>query len=258
MTDETVTNDDTLGAESQEIETVTDTDEPGEPPTEDTNPETGKLYTQKELDEQFAKIRKAEERKWQKRLDRELERIRPPEPEIKLEPPNESDYATIAEYTRALARHEIALQKQQETLQKSVESTNKEVKSMISEASGLAGYDHDTIAPYLVEWGESDAFADTLLESPYRAQILEYLSMNDEELEKVDGMSHARRTAWIGKMESRFEKKPNSPADQKPRVGGGNVSTGYDIKSSSSLDHTRQRAKEGAAWAIRALAERRS
>lgn len=257
MSEEIVTNDDTLGADA-EIEIVTDTNESGEPSTEDTNPETGKLYTQKELDEQFAKIRKAEERKWQKRLDRELERVRPPEPEIKLEPPNESDYATIAEYTRALARHEIALQKQQETLQKSVEATNKEVKNMISEASVLAGYDHDAIAPYLVEWGESDAFADTLLESPYRAQILEYLSMNDEELEKVDGMSHARRAAWIGKMESRFEKKPNAPADQKPKVGGGNVSTGYDIKSSSSLEHTKQRAKEGAAWAIRALAERRS
>ena len=71
--EDNVTDDMTSGAEDAAIEnTVTDTDESGEPSADDTNPDTGKLYTQKELDEQAAKIRKAEERKWQKRLDREI------------------------------------------------------------------------------------------------------------------------------------------------------------------------------------------
>lgn len=259
MSDETVTNGETLGAESQEIEqTVTDTDESGEPSTEDTNPETGKLYTQKELDEQAAKIRKAEERKWQKRYERELAKAKPVEPAANLEPPKETDYTTLADYQRALARYEIAIDKQNETIRRNIEATNKEVSKMISEANALAGYDHDTIAPYLVDWGNDDAFADDLLESPVRAHLLEYLSLNPDELEKVDEMSNSGRRRWLGRMEAKFEKKINAPADQKPKVGGGNVQTGYDMKSSSSLEHTRQRAKEGAAWAIRALAERRA
>ena len=241
----------TSGAEDAAIETdttVTDTDESGEPSTDDTNPETGKLYTQKELDEQAAKIRKAEERKWQKRLDREVARAAPVEPLQTLEPPNESDYTTIAEYTRALARHEIAVQKQQDAIEKSAETSRKEVAKMISEAHELPGYDHDTVAPFLVEWGNDDAFADDLLESPVRAKLLEYLSLNPDELDKVDEMSKSGRRRWLGRMEARFEKKPTAAVDPKPRVNGGNVSNNLYKTNPGKMsddDWFDERRKEG-------------
>lgn len=260
MSEETVTDGDTLGAESLEIEieTATDAGESGGPSTDGISTGADKLYTQKELDEQAAKIRRAEERKWQRKYDRELAKARPAEPEVNLEPPKVTDYATQEEFQRAVTRHEIAIDKRQDAIRRNTEATNKEVGKMISEASALAGYDHDAVAPYLVDWGNDDAFAEDLLGSPVRAQLLEYLSLNPDELEKVDEMSASVRRRWLGRMEARFEKKINAPSDQKPKVGGGNVATGYDIKSSNSLEHTRQRAKEGAAWAIRAMAERRT
>lgn len=258
MSDENIVTDDlTPGAEA--LETVTDTEQSGDVGTDDVNPDTGKLYTQAEIDSREAKLRKSLEKQYQKRLNRELANVKPPEQvKTNLEAPKPTDYQTDAEYNRALVRHEIALERQQEAIAKANEAAVKEVSKMISEAANLPGYDHDTIAPYLVDWGDSDVFADALLESPYRAQILEYLSLNEDELEKVDAMSHAKRTAWLGRMETKLEKKPNAQTDQKPNIGAGSSQTGYDLKASSSLEHTKQRAKEGAAWAIRALASRPS
>lgn len=257
MSEETVTNDESLGAEAIEP-TVTDTDETGDISTDDVNPDTGKLFTQAEIDSREAKLRKSLEKQYLKKLDRELAKVKPVETVQSVDAPKADDFETVADYTRALVRYEHAIYKQQESVERANAETAKEVSKMITEAAKLPGYDHDAIAPYLIEWGGSDAFADALLESPYRAKILEYLSLNEDELEKVDEMSHSKRTAWIGRMEARLEKKPNAQADQKPQVGGGSSQTGYDLKGSSSFEHTKQRAKEGAAWAIKALSQRQS
>ena len=218
MTDEAenVTNDETLGADEAETteSNATDGETSG---ADDINPDTGKIYTQAEVNEREKKLRQSFEKKLRKQAEREQA---PPVKESVA--PKPEDYKSVDDYNRAVVRHEIALAELQKEQERSIAETRREVNKMLREADELPGYDADVIVPYLRDLGASDAFADALLDSPHRAKILEHLSINEDDQEALLEMSDAKRIKWLGRLESRFETKPQKAVpDQKQAVNGG-------------------------------------
>jgi len=247
------TGDLTPGADDAEIEvTDTETETTGELTTEDENPDTGKTYTQAEIDEREAKLRKSLEKKFEKRIARELEKFNSREQETITEPKPE-DFADVTAYNKALVKFEVAQERLAQEREQAREQQADVGRKFYADIAKAPGYDPDIVQDIL-SWAKGEAFAEAIIDSPHRVKIIEHLCLNEDDRDRFDSMSDSRKAAWIGRMEEKLEKKPNAPTDAKPDVRGG--ITQYSLEKSNSWEHTRQRAKEGAAWAIKAMASR--
>jgi len=250
MREEIVTGDIAPGAGDAAIETkettATEANNTGELSTDDTNPDTGKLYTQAEIDERESKVRKSLEKKYEKRIARELERFNSREQEAITEPKPE-DFPDVNAYNKALVKYEVA----QERLiqqQEEIKAEQAEVgRAFYADIAKAPGFDPEIIDD-IRDWAKGEAFAEAIIDSPHRVKIIEHLCLNAEDRDRFDAMSDSRKAAWIGRMEEKFEKKPNAATDAKPAVrGGGSTTTLYktDPGKLPVDDWWAQRQKEG-------------
>ncbi len=258
MSNETVTNDETLGADAEVIET----DESGL--VEEENPDTGKVYTQAEmdalLDKKAAEVKKATERKLQRRFEREQAQKQPEAQP--LEKPKADNYKTAGEYIEAKVKFEMAeaeaerqLMQREMTSKQYEDEVNDKLAEHLDAAEDLPGFDRKEFHELAGGVAITRAFEEALADLPNAPKVLEYLLLNPKEFYKFDGVNAVRQVRMLGEIAAGLKQKKRTATDQAPRVGGGAAPT-KSLESMTSYEFLQESAKNGEQWAIRQLARR--
>lgn len=258
MNKETVTNDETLGADAE----VTELEE-SELVSEE-NPETGKVYTQAEidamLDKKAAEVKKATERKLQRRFEREQAQKQPEAQP--LEKPKADDYKTAGEYIEAKVKYEMAqaeaereLRQSELTAKQYAEEVNDKLAEHLDAAEDLPGFDRKEFQEMAGEVAITRAFEEALADLPNAPKVLEYLLLNPKEFYKFDGVSAVKQVRMLGEIAAGLKQTKRTATDQAPRVGGGSAPT-KSLETMTSYEFMQESAKNGEQWAIRQLARR--
>jgi hypothetical protein len=155
------------------------------------------------------------------------------------EKPQPSQFSDAFEYAEALAEYtadkRIAEMKQQEALAKQAEQQQKVIQTWAKKVEAakatLPDFDEIVASSQVVV---NDDIRDAILESDVGPQILYHLADNDEIAQKIAGLSPKAALREIGKLEARFEAKPEpektapivkskAPAPITPIRGGKNT-----------------------------------
>ena len=154
------------------------------------------------------------------------------------EKPQPSQFSDAFEYAEALAEYtadqRIANMKREEAAAKEAEERQKVINQWTSKVeaakANLPDFDDIVASSDVVV---NDDIRDAILESEVGPQILYHLAENDEVAKKIAGMSPKQALREIGKLEARFEAKPEekpapivkskAPAPIQPIRGGKNT-----------------------------------
>ena len=155
------------------------------------------------------------------------------------EKPQPSQFSDAFEYAEALAEYtadkRIADMKREEAQAKEAEQRQKVINQWTSKVEAakatLPDFDDIVASSDVVV---NDDIRDAILESDVGPQILYHLAENDEVAKKIAGLSPKQALREIGKLESRFEAKPEAekpapivrskaPAPIQPIRGGKNT-----------------------------------
>lgn len=155
------------------------------------------------------------------------------------EKPQPSQFSDAFEYAEALAEYtadkRIGEMKQQEAEAKQAEERQKVINQWTSKVEAakatLPDFDDIVASSDVVV---NDDIRDAILESDVGPQILYHLAENDEVAKKIAGLSPKQALREIGKLEARFEAKPEAekpapivrskaPAPIQPIRGGKNT-----------------------------------
>jgi hypothetical protein len=155
------------------------------------------------------------------------------------EKPQPSQFSDAFEYAEALAEYtadkRIGEMKQQEAEAKQAEERQKVINQWTSKVeaakASLPDFDDIVASSDVVV---NDDIRDAILESDVGPQILYHLAENDEVAKKIAGLSPKQALREIGKLEARFEAKPEAekpapivrskaPAPIQPIRGGKNT-----------------------------------
>jgi len=155
------------------------------------------------------------------------------------EKPQPSQFSDAFEYAEALAEYtadkRIAEMRQQEAQAKQAEQQQKVIqtwaKKVESAKAALPDFDEIVASSDVVV---NDDIRDAILESDVGPQILYHLAENEEIAKKITGLSPKAALREIGKLEAKFEEKPEAekpapivrskaPAPIQPIRGGKNT-----------------------------------
>jgi len=131
------------------------------------------------------------------------------------EKPQPSQFSDAFEYAEALAEYtadkRIAEMKQQEAAAKQAEEQQKVIQTWAKKVEAvkatLPDFDDIVASSDVVV---NDDIRDAILESDVGPQILYHLAENDEIAQKIAGLSPKAALREIGKLEARFEAKPEA------------------------------------------------
>lgn len=131
------------------------------------------------------------------------------------EKPQPSQFSDAFEYAEALAEYtadkRIAEMKQQEAQAKEAEERQKVINQWTTKVEAakqmLPDFDDIVASSDVVV---NDDIRDAILESDVGPQILYHLAENDEVAKKIAGLSPKAALREIGKLEARFEAKPEA------------------------------------------------
>jgi DNA repair exonuclease SbcCD ATPase subunit len=131
------------------------------------------------------------------------------------EKPQPSQFSDAFEYAEALAEYtadkRIAEMKQQEAQAKEAEERQKVIKTWAKKVetakASMPDFDEIVASSDVVV---NDDIRDAILESDVGPQILYHLAENDEIAKKIAGLSPKAALREIGKLEARFEVKPEA------------------------------------------------
>jgi chromosome segregation ATPase len=163
----------------------------------------------------------------------------PKKAEFVDEKPQPSQFSDAFEYAEALAEYtadkRIGEMKQQEAQAKEAEQRQKVITEWTAKVesakASLPDFDDIVASSDVVV---NDDIRDAILESDVGPQILYHLAENDEIAKKIAGLSPKQALREIGKLEARFEAKPEAekpapivrskaPAPIQPIRGGKNT-----------------------------------
>ena len=180
------------------------------------NPKLEKRFS--EITKQREEARQEAQRERQARLDLEqrlaaLEQQRQPEAVNIDQEPQPSQFSDAFEYAKALAEYstekalaerdrQAALAKEQEAQQKVIESWAQKVQEAKAE---LPDFDDMVASSDVVV---NNDVRDAILESDVGPKILYHLAENSDLAKKISGLSTNAALREIGKLEARFEAKP--------------------------------------------------
>lgn len=232
-----VTADDTAGADQAELEqAATGADGESEEPGGDGIP--GKTYTEAELEaakkDTAEKVRKATERKLQRRYERELadKASRTDEPPLDFNPDNvpkkdgETDAAWIARIAKLQLQHERLEQDRQgkqRQAAKELEDFQESVDDFYGRANALPEFDEDEFRAYVSEFQLSDEWAEALVTSDKGDKVAAYYLANPKELERLSKLGKYRQVTDIGRVEARLERQVKQATDPMAKVKGGAI-----------------------------------
>ena len=183
------------------------------------NPKLEKRFS--EITKQREEARLEAQRERQARLELEqrlaaLEQNRQPEQAVNIDQePQPSQFADAFEYAKALAEYstekalaerdrQIALAREQEAQQKIIQSWAQKVQAAKAE---LPDFDDMVASSDVVV---NNAVRDAILESEVGPKILYHLAENNDLAKKIAGLSPNAALREIGKLEARFEAKPQT------------------------------------------------
>ena len=183
------------------------------------NPKLEKRFS--EITKQREEARLEAQRERQARLELEqrlaaLEQNRQPEQAVNIDQePQPSQFADAFEYAKALAEYstekalaerdrQIALAREQEAQQKIIQSWAQKVQAAKAE---LPDFDDLVASSDVVV---NNAVRDAILESDVGPKILYHLAENNDLAKKIAGLSPNAALREIGKLEARFEAKPQT------------------------------------------------
>jgi chromosome segregation ATPase len=213
-------------AEKSEPEQVVDQSEPEEAEAE--AKQEGERKHNPKLERRFSEITKqreeARKEAQREREAREALEARLAALESKAQPqkanpvdekPQPSQFSDAFEYAEALAEYtadkRIAEMKQQEAAAKQAEEQQKVIqtwaKKVEAAKANLPDFDDIVASSDVVV---NDDIRDAILESDVGPQILYHLAENDEVAKKIAGLSPKAALREIGKLEARFEAKPEA------------------------------------------------
>ena len=245
-----------LGLAESPVETVAEQSEPeqpdqSEPEAEAEAKQEGERKQNPKLERRFSEITKQrEEARKEAQQEREarqalearlaaLESQKTPKVNPIDEKPQPSQFSDAFEYAEALAEYtadkRIAEMKQQEAQAREAAERQKVIQSWAqkveSAKAALPDFDQIVASSDVVV---NDDIRDAILESEVGPQILYHLAENEEVGKKIAGMSPKAALREIGKLEARFEAKPETektapvvrskaPAPIQPIRGGKNA-----------------------------------
>lgn len=183
------------------------------------NPKLEKRFS--EITKQREEARLEAQRERQARLELEqrlaaLEQNRQPEQAVNIDQePQPSQFADAFEYAKALAEYSTekalaerdrqqALAREQEAQQKIIQSWAQKVQAAKAE---LPDFDDLVASSDVVV---NNAVRDAILESDVGPKILYHLAENNDLAKKIAGLSPNAALREIGKLEARFEAKPQT------------------------------------------------
>ena len=183
------------------------------------NPKLEKRFS--EITKQREEARLEAQRERQARLELEqrlaaLEQSRQPEQAVNIDQePQPSQFADAFEYAKALAEYstekalaerdrQIALAREQEAQQKIIQSWAQKVQAAKAE---MPDFDDMVASSDVVV---NNAVRDAILESDVGPKILYHLAENNDLAKKIAGLSPNAALREIGKLEARFEAKPQT------------------------------------------------
>jgi len=245
-----------LGLAESPVETVAEKSEPeqpdqSEPEAEAEAKQEGERKQNPKLERRFSEITKQreearkeaqQEREARQALEQRLaalenqktQRVNPID-----EKPQPSQFSDAFEYAEALAEYtadkRIAEMKQQEAQAKEAEARQKVIQSWATKVetakASLPDFDQIVASSDVVV---NDDIRDAILESDVGPQILYHLAENEEVGKRIAGLSPKAALREIGKLEARFEAKPEAektapvvrskaPAPIQPIRGGKNA-----------------------------------
>jgi hypothetical protein len=236
-------------AEESEPEAVVEQSEPEEAEAE--AKQEGERKQNPKLERRFSEITKQrEEARKEAQTEREarqalearlaaLESKGQPKANPVDEKPQPSQFSDAFEYAEALAEYtadqRIANMKREEAEAKQAEERQKVINQWSSKVeaakANLPDFDDIVASSDVVV---NDDIRDAILESDVGPQILYHLAENDEIAKKIAGLSPKQALREIGKLEARFEVKPEAekpapivrskaPAPIQPIRGGKNT-----------------------------------
>lgn len=227
-------NDEAGAIEAEQIEDFTDQESGGD---DEVNPDTGKLYTEAEIEairkDTAEKVRKATERKLQRRYEREMARQPQPEPQdVELNPDNipkkdgETDAQWIARIAKLQLQHErLQAERQQKAVraQAEMQSFQDNVEDFYERANALPEFDEDEFRAYVSDYGLSDEWAETIVTLDGGERVAAYYAANPKEFERLSKLSKYQQVTDIGRVQAKLEKQIKQAADPMAQVKGGNV-----------------------------------
>ena len=185
------------------------------------NPKLEKRFS--EITKQREEARLEAQRERQARLDLEqrlaaLEQNRQPQQAVEIDQePQPSQFSDAFEYAKALAEYstekalaerdrQIAQAREQEAQQKIIQSWAQKVQAAKAE---MHNFDDMVASSDVVV---NNAVRDAILESDVGPKILYHLAENNDLARKIAGLSPNAALREIGKLEARFEAKPEQTA----------------------------------------------
>jgi chromosome segregation ATPase len=207
------------------------------------NPKLERRFSEITKQREEARKEAQQEREARQALEARLAALenntQPKKAEFVDEKPQPSQFSDAFEYAEALAEYtadkRISEMKQQEAQAKEAEQRQKVITQWTAKVESakqsLPDFDDIVASSDVVV---NDDIRDAILESDVGPQILYHLAENDEVAKKIAGLSPKQALREIGKLEARFEAKPEAekpapivrskaPAPIQPIRGGKNT-----------------------------------
>ena len=207
------------------------------------NPKLERRFSEITKQREEARKEAQQEREARQALEARLAALeskgQPQKAQIADEKPQPSQFSDAFEYAEALAEYtadkRIADMKREEAEAKEAEQRQKVITQWTSKVeaakASLPDFDDIVASSDVVV---NDDIRDAILESDVGPQILYHLAENDEVAKKIAGLSPKQALREIGKLEARFEAKPEAekpapivrskaPAPIQPIRGGKNT-----------------------------------
>ncbi len=207
------------------------------------NPKLERRFSEITKQREEARKEAQREREAREALEQRLAALegkqQPTKAEFVDEKPQPSQFSDAFEYAEALAEYtadkRIADMKREEAQAKEAEQRQKVITQWTSKVEAakatLPDFDDIVASSDVVV---NDDIRDAILESDVGPQILYHLAENDEVAKKIAGLSPKQALREIGKLEARFEAKPEAekpapivrskaPAPIQPIRGGKNT-----------------------------------
>lgn len=175
-------------------ETINQDEAPIEKPTE-------KLFTQEEVNKLVGKTRIEERRKLEKQAVKVEEVQRPRKEDFQNEDEYLDKMLDYKEQERIKRKQaEIEKQDQQELAQR--------FEHVMTQLDEVDDFDMDYFNKQLTSAGINDyVFTRALIEADNPAELIVYLSDNQDELDKISEMKPGKRATYLGKIEDRLERE---------------------------------------------------
>jgi chromosome segregation ATPase len=207
------------------------------------NPKLERRFSEITKQREEARKEAQQEREARQALEARLAALennsQPKKAEFVDEKPQPSQFSDAFEYAEALAEYtadkRISEMKQQEAQAKEAEQRQKVITQWTAKVEAakqsLPDFDDIVASSDVIV---NDDIRDAILESDVGPQILYHLAENDEVAKKIAGLSPKQALREIGKLEARFEAKPEAekpapivrskaPAPIQPIRGGKNT-----------------------------------